>query len=77
MEKEITNLFTSTLVESLETLKTDSKSEWGTMTAKQMLIHLTQSSKMMHLENNKLLTKENTLKKPLPFYIPTKPLARQ
>ena len=58
MEKDITNFFTSTLVESLEDLKTDSKSEWGTMTAKQMLIHLKQSSKMMYLENTKLLIKE-------------------
>lgn len=58
MEKDITNFFTSTLVESLENLKTDSIAEWGTMTAKQMLIHLKQSSKMMYLENTKLLIKE-------------------
>jgi len=76
MEKEITNFFTSTLVESLENLKTDSKAEWGTMTAKQMLIHLTQSSKMMHLENTKLLIKEKYIEKAIAFLYTDKPISR-
>ena len=76
MEKEITNFFTSTLVESLENLKTDSKSEWGTMTAKQMLIHLTQSSKMMHLGNTKLLIKEKNIEKAIAFLYTDKAISR-
>ena len=76
MEKEITNFFTSTLVESLENLKTDSKAEWGTMTAKQMLIHLTQSSKMMHLENTKLLIKEKYIEKAIAFLYTDKAISR-
>ena len=76
MEKEITNFFTSTLVESLENLKIDSKSEWGTMTAKQMLIHLTQSSKMMHLENTKLLIKEKYIEKAIAFLYTDKAISK-
>jgi len=76
MEKEITNFFTSTLVESLGNLKTDSKAEWGTMTAKQMLIHLTQCSKMMHLENTKLLIKEKYIEKAIAFLYTDKPISR-
>jgi len=76
MEKEITNFFISTLVESLENLKTDSKSEWGTMTAKQMLIHLTQSSKMMHLENTKLLIKEKYIEKAIAFLYTDKAISK-
>jgi len=76
MEKEITNFFTSTLVESLENLKTDSKAEWGTMTAKQMLIHLTQSSKMMHLENTKLLIKEKNIEKAIAFLYTDKAISK-
>lgn len=76
MEKDITNFFTSTLVESLENLKTDSKAEWGTMTAKQMLIHLKQSSKMMHLENTKLLIKEKYIEKSIAFLYTDKPISR-
>lgn len=76
MEKEITNFFTSSLVESLENLKTDSKAEWGTMTAKQMLIHLTQSSKMMHLENTKLLIKEKYIEKAIAFLYTDKTISR-
>jgi len=76
MEKEITNFFTSTLVESLENLKTDSKAEWGTMTAKQMLIHLTQSSKMMHLENTKLLIKEKYIEKAIAFLYTDKAISK-
>jgi len=76
MEKEITNFFTTTLVESLENLKTDSKAEWGTMTAKQMLIHLTQSSKMMHLENTNLLIKEKYIEKAIAFLYTDKTISR-
>ena len=76
MEKKITNFFTSTLVESLENLKTDSKAEWGTMTAKQMLIHLKQSSKMMHLENTKLLIKEKYIEKAIAFLYTDKAISR-
>ena len=76
MEKEITNFFISTLVESLENLKTDSKSEWGTMTAKQMLIHLTQCSKMMHLENTKLLIKEKYIEKAIAFLYTDKAISK-
>ena len=76
MEKKITNFFTSTLVESIENLKTDSKAEWGTMTAKQMLIHLTQSSKMMHLENTKLLIKEKYIEKAIAFLYTDKAISR-
>ena len=76
MEKKITNFFTSTLVESIENLKTDSKAEWGTMTAKQMLIHLTQSSKMMHLENTKLLIKEKYIEKAIAFLYTDKAISK-
>ena len=76
MQKEITNFFISTLLESLENLKTDSKSEWGTMTAKQMLIHLTQSSKMMHLENTKLLIKEKYIEKAIAFLYTDKAISK-
>ena len=76
MEKKITNFFTSTLVESIENSKTDSKAEWGTMTAKQMLIHLTQSSKMMHLENTKLLIKEKYIEKAIAFLYADKVISK-
>ena len=76
MEKEITNFFTSTLVESLENLKIDSNAEWGTLTAKQMLIHLTQSSKMMHLENTKLLIKEKNIEKAIAFLYTDKAISK-
>ena len=67
MEKELNKFFTSTLVTALENLKADSKAEWGTMTAKQMLLHLTQSSKMMHFGNNTLLIKEEYVEKAIAF----------
>ena len=44
--KELNKFFTSTLVNALENIKADSKAEWEIMTAKQMLIHLIQSSKI-------------------------------
>ena len=63
MEKELDKFFTSTLSTALENLKADSRAEWGTMTAKQMLLHLIQSSKMMHFGNNTLLIKEEYVEK--------------
>ena len=67
MEKELDKFFKSTLVSALENLKSDNKAEWGTMTAKQMLLHLIQSSKMMHFENNTLLIKEEYVEKAIAF----------
>ena len=67
MEKELNKFFTSTLVTALENLKADSKAKWGTMTAKQMLLHLIQSSKMMHFGNNTLLIKEEYVEKAIAF----------
>lgn len=76
MEKELNKFFTSTLVTALEKLKADSKAEWGTMTAKQMLLHLTQSSKMMHLGITKLLIKEKYTEKAIAFLYTDKPISR-
>ena len=67
MEKELTHFFNTYLTNALRNLKEDSKAEWGTMTAKQMLIHLIQSSKMMHFGNNTLLIKEGYVKKAIAF----------
>ena len=67
MEKELIHFFNTTLTTALGNLKEDSKAEWGTMTAKQMLIHLIQSSKMMHFENNTLLIKEEYVEKAIAF----------
>ena len=58
MEKELTRFFDTSLTNALRNLKEDSKAKWGTMTAKQMLIHLIQSSNMMYFGNNTLLIKE-------------------
>ena len=67
MEKELTNFFNTSLTNSLRNLKKDSKAKWGNMTAKQMLFHLIQSSKMMHFGNNFLLIKEETVEKAIAF----------
>ena len=67
MEKELTHFFDTTLSTALAKLKTDSNAEWGTMTAKEMLIHLIQSSKMMHFGNNTLLIKEEYVEKAIDF----------
>ena len=67
MEKELNTFFTSTLTNALGNLKEDDKTEWGTMTAKQMLIHLIQSSKMMHFGNKTLLIKEEYVEKAISF----------
>ena len=67
MEKELTHFFDTSLTVALRSLKEDSKAIWGTMTAKQMLIHLIQSSKMMHFGNNTLLIKEEYVEKAIAF----------
>jgi len=67
MEKELTHFFDITLTTALANLKEDSKAKWGTMTAKEMLIHLIQSSKMMHFGNNTLLVKEEYVEKAIAF----------
>ena len=67
MEKELTRFFDTSLNNALRNLKEDSKAKWGTMTAKQMLIHLIQSSKMMHFGNNTLLIKEEYVEKAIAF----------
>ena len=67
MEKELTHFFNISLTNALKNLKEDSKAKWGTMTAKEMLIHLIQSSKMMHFGNNTLLIKEDYVKKAIAF----------
>ena len=67
MEKELTRFFDTSLTNALRNLKEDSKAKWGTMTAKQMLIHLIQSSKMMHFGNNTLLIKEAYIEKAIAF----------
>jgi hypothetical protein len=67
MEKELTRFFDTSITNALRNLKEDSKAKWGTMTAKQMLIHLIQSSKMMHFGNNTLLIKEEYVEKAIAF----------
>ena len=67
MEKELTRFFNTTLPTALVNLKEDSNAEWGTMTAKEMLIHLIQSSKMMHFGNKTLLIKEEYVEKAIDF----------
>jgi len=65
MKIELNNFFTNTVLSALDKLKSDSKASWGTMNAEQMLIHLIQSSKMMHSGNTKLLIKEKYIEKAL------------
>tara|TARA_B100000767_G_scaffold205166_1_gene191968 strand:- start:117 stop:578 length:462 start_codon:yes stop_codon:yes gene_type:complete len=67
MDKELTHFFNTSLVNALRNLKEDSKAKWGNMTAKQMLVHLIQSSKMMHFGNKTLLIKEKHVKKAIAF----------
>ena len=67
MEKNLNNFFTNMLVNVLINLTTDSKPEWGTMTPRQMLIHLIQSSKMMHFGNSIILIKEKHIKQSIAF----------
>ena len=67
MEKNMNKFFTSTLVIALEKLKEDSKSEWGEMVPKQMIIHLIQSSKMMHFGNRIILIKDEDIEQSISF----------
>ena len=67
MEKELTHFFNTSLTTALARLQTDSKARWGAMTKKQMLIHLIQSSKMMHFGNSTLLIKEEYIEKAIAF----------
>ena len=76
MKTELNTFFTSSLSTALGNLKADSNAQWGTMTAKQMLIHLIQSSKMMHLENTKLVIKEKYIEKAIAFLYTDKPISK-
>ena len=76
MEKELTHFLNKTLATGLVKLKADSKAEWGTMTAKQMLTHLIQSSKMMHFGNSTLLIKEEYIEKAIAFLYSDKEIKR-
>ena len=67
MEKELTHFFNTILIDALENLKAHSKARWGTMTAKQMLVHLIQSSEMMRFGNNTLLIKAEHVEKAIAF----------
>ena len=77
MEKELTLFFNTTLTGALRNLKVDSKAKWGTMTAKQMLIHLIQSSEMMHFGNNTLLIKEESVEKAISFLYSDKKIKKR
>jgi hypothetical protein len=76
MKIELNNFFTNTVLSALDKLKSDSKASWGTMNAEQMLIHLIQSSKMMHSGNTKLLIKEKYIEKAIAFLYTDKPISR-
>jgi hypothetical protein len=76
MKIELNNFFTNTVLLALDKLKSDSKASWGTMNAEQMLIHLIQSTKMMHLGNTKLLIKEKHIEKAIAFLYTDKPISR-
>ena len=76
MGKELTHFLNISLTTALGKLKTDSKAEWGKMTPKQMLIHLIQSSKMMHFGNNKRLIKEEYIEKAIAFLYSDKEIKR-
>lgn len=76
MKIELNNFFTNTVLSALYKLKSDSKASWGKMNAEQMLIHLIQSTKMMHLGNTKLLIKEKHIEKAIAFLYTDKPISR-
>ncbi len=76
MKLELSTFFTATVPSALDKLKADSKPSWGTMTAKQMLIHLIQSSKMMYFKNPKLLIKEKYIEKAIAFLYTDKPISK-
>jgi len=67
VEKDLTYFFNTTLANALIKLETDSTAVWGDMNAQQMLIHLIQSSKMMHFGNKNLLVKEKYVEKAISF----------
>ena len=76
MEKDLTYFFNTTLANALIKLETDSTAVWGDMNAKQMLFHLIQSSKMMHLGNSTLLIKEEYIEKAIAFLYSDKEIKR-
>ena len=76
MKIELNNFFTNTVLSALDKLKANTKANWGTMNAEQMLIHLIQSSKMMHSGNTKLLIKEKYIEKAIAFLYTDKPISR-
>ena len=76
MEKELTHFFNTTLANALINLEIDSAAVWGDMNAKQMLIHLIQSSKMMHFGNSTLLIKEEYIEKAIAFLYSDKEIKR-
>ena len=76
MKTELNTFFSTTVPSALEELQADTKSHWGKMTAPQMLTHLIQSSKMIHLENPKLIIKEKYIEKAIAFLYTDKPLAK-
>ena len=76
MKTELNTFFSTTVPSALKELQEDTKSHWGNMTAQQMLTHLLQSSKMIHLENPKLIIKEKYIEKAIAFLYTEKPLAK-
>ncbi len=74
MQNQFNTFFTTTLSNALKDLNEANKPQWGSMTAKQMLIHLTQGSKMMHLEGIKLVVKEKHIEKAIAFLYSEKPI---
>lgn len=67
MEKRLNKIFTTNLINALDNLTIDHNPDWGVMTAKQMLNHLIQSSKMIHFGNKKLLIKERYIEQAIAF----------
>jgi oxepin-CoA hydrolase/3-oxo-5,6-dehydrosuberyl-CoA semialdehyde dehydrogenase len=76
VEKDLTYFFNTTLANALIKLEIDSTAVWGKMTAKQMLFHLIQSSKMMHFENSNILIKEEYIEKAIDFLYSDKEIKR-
>ena len=76
MEKDLTYFFNTTLANALINLELESTAVWGTMNAKQMLIHLIQSSKMMYFGNSTLLIKEEYVEKAIAFLYSDKEIKR-
>ena len=76
MEKDLTYFFNTTLANALISLEIDSTAVWGKMTAKKMLFHLIQSSKMMYFGNSTLLIKEEYVEKAIAFLYSDKEIKR-